>query len=237
MHARSFHFSVIRRTLAWTAASVTWVRDHSCAYVYTRGLGTPTGRGGGIAHCYQSKPVEHSNQQRCFGCRCQFWNNVSFFQTKYIDVSCKKLQQLQPRKTRQVGKLGFERSVNRFGYTRIRASHNWSNHTLQSFHSSRHCTVFVWRRFGVNEVEWTAKRNKNKNKKKLQQQKNKKINKNNNNNTQQKWQRHTTAAATTTTPAWVSTGLLLQINSATVPFLFLQLLIPSVLIIKEKNPQ
>ena len=35
-------FIVIHRTLTWTAGSLTCVRDHYCACVYTPGLGTPT---------------------------------------------------------------------------------------------------------------------------------------------------------------------------------------------------
>ena len=43
MHAGSrFRVSVIHRTLTWTTESLTCVRDHSYACVYTRGLGTPT---------------------------------------------------------------------------------------------------------------------------------------------------------------------------------------------------
>ena len=34
--------SLIYRTLAWTTISLTCVRDHPCACIYTRGLGTPT---------------------------------------------------------------------------------------------------------------------------------------------------------------------------------------------------
>ena len=34
--------SVIHRTLTWTTGSSACVRDHSCAWVYTRGLGTLT---------------------------------------------------------------------------------------------------------------------------------------------------------------------------------------------------
>ena len=34
--------SVIHRTLAWTTGSLTCVRDHSCAYTYTRWLGIQT---------------------------------------------------------------------------------------------------------------------------------------------------------------------------------------------------
>ena len=41
MHAGSFRVSVIHWTLTWTTGSLTSVRDHSCACVYTRGLGTP----------------------------------------------------------------------------------------------------------------------------------------------------------------------------------------------------
>ena len=42
MRAGSFsRVSVIHRTLTWTTGSLTCVRDHSCACVYTRGLGTP----------------------------------------------------------------------------------------------------------------------------------------------------------------------------------------------------
>ena len=37
-----FTFSEIHRTLTWTTGSLTCVRDHSYACVYTRGLGTPT---------------------------------------------------------------------------------------------------------------------------------------------------------------------------------------------------
>ena len=42
VHAGSFRVSVIRRTLTWTAGSLTCVLDHSWAWVYTRGLGTQT---------------------------------------------------------------------------------------------------------------------------------------------------------------------------------------------------
>ena len=42
VHAGSFRVSVIRRTLTWTTGSLTCVRDHSHACVYTRALGTPT---------------------------------------------------------------------------------------------------------------------------------------------------------------------------------------------------
>ena len=37
-----FSVSVIHRTLTWTTGYLTCVRDHSCACVYTCGLGTPT---------------------------------------------------------------------------------------------------------------------------------------------------------------------------------------------------
>ena len=42
MYAGSFRVSVIHRTLTWTTGSLTCVRDHYYACVYTRGLGTPT---------------------------------------------------------------------------------------------------------------------------------------------------------------------------------------------------
>ena len=42
VHAGSFSVSVIHRTLTWTSGSSLCVRDHSCACVYTRGLGMPT---------------------------------------------------------------------------------------------------------------------------------------------------------------------------------------------------
>ena len=41
VHAGSFRVSTIRRTLIYTAGSLTCVRDHSYACVYTRRLGTP----------------------------------------------------------------------------------------------------------------------------------------------------------------------------------------------------
>ena len=37
-----FRVSVIHRPLAWTTGSLTCLRDHCYAYLYTRGLGTPT---------------------------------------------------------------------------------------------------------------------------------------------------------------------------------------------------
>ena len=42
VHAGSFRVSVIHRTLTWTTGSLTCLRDHYYAYVYTRGLGTST---------------------------------------------------------------------------------------------------------------------------------------------------------------------------------------------------
>ena len=42
VHAWSFRFSVIHGTLALTTGSLACVRDHSCACVFTLGLGTPT---------------------------------------------------------------------------------------------------------------------------------------------------------------------------------------------------
>ena len=43
VHAGSFRVSVIRLTLPWTTGSLTCVRAHSYACVYTRGVwGTPT---------------------------------------------------------------------------------------------------------------------------------------------------------------------------------------------------
>ena len=43
VRAGSFRVSIIHRTLTWTIlSSSTCVRGHFCAYVYTRGLGTPT---------------------------------------------------------------------------------------------------------------------------------------------------------------------------------------------------
>ena len=41
-HAGSFRVSIIHRTLTWPTGSLTCVRDHSCVFAYTRGLGTPT---------------------------------------------------------------------------------------------------------------------------------------------------------------------------------------------------
>ena len=41
-NAGSFRVSVIHWTLTWAKVSLTCVRDHSHACVYTRGLGTPT---------------------------------------------------------------------------------------------------------------------------------------------------------------------------------------------------
>ena len=41
-HAGSFRVSVIHQTLTWTTGSLTCIRDHPYACVYTRGLGTPT---------------------------------------------------------------------------------------------------------------------------------------------------------------------------------------------------
>ena len=45
-----FHVSVIHRTLTWTKGSLTCVRDHSYASVYTRGFGTPTASQHSIFH-------------------------------------------------------------------------------------------------------------------------------------------------------------------------------------------
>ena len=43
VHAGSFRASAIHRTLTWTTGSLTCIRDHSLACVYTRGFwGTPT---------------------------------------------------------------------------------------------------------------------------------------------------------------------------------------------------
>ena len=43
VHAGSFRVSVIHQTdIFWTTWSLSCVCDHSCACVYTRGLGTPT---------------------------------------------------------------------------------------------------------------------------------------------------------------------------------------------------
>ena len=39
VHAGSFRVSVIHETLTWTTGSLSCVRDHSCACVYTRELG------------------------------------------------------------------------------------------------------------------------------------------------------------------------------------------------------
>ena len=40
-HAGSFPVSVIHQTLTWTTGSLSCIHDHSCACVYTWGLGTP----------------------------------------------------------------------------------------------------------------------------------------------------------------------------------------------------
>ena len=40
VHAGSFDVSIIHWTLTWTAGSLTYVRDHWYAFVYTHGLGT-----------------------------------------------------------------------------------------------------------------------------------------------------------------------------------------------------
>ena len=42
VHAGSFCVSIIHGTLTWMTGSLTCVRDHSYACVYTRGLGIPT---------------------------------------------------------------------------------------------------------------------------------------------------------------------------------------------------
>ena len=42
VHAGSLSVSAIHQTLTWTTGSLACVRVHSCACVYTRGLGTPT---------------------------------------------------------------------------------------------------------------------------------------------------------------------------------------------------
>ena len=42
VHARSFHVSIIHQILKWTTASLTCVRDHSYACVYTWWLSTAT---------------------------------------------------------------------------------------------------------------------------------------------------------------------------------------------------
>ena len=42
VHAGPFRISVIHWTLTWTTGSLTCIRDHSYACVYTLGLGTPT---------------------------------------------------------------------------------------------------------------------------------------------------------------------------------------------------
>ena len=42
IHAGSFRVYVVHRTLTWTTWSLTCVRDHSYAGVYTRGLCSPT---------------------------------------------------------------------------------------------------------------------------------------------------------------------------------------------------
>ena len=42
VHSGSIRVSVIHRTRTWSTGSLTCVRDHSCACVYTRGLSTPT---------------------------------------------------------------------------------------------------------------------------------------------------------------------------------------------------
>ena len=42
VHAGSFHVSIIHQTLTWTTGCLTCVRDHSYAWAYTQGLGTPT---------------------------------------------------------------------------------------------------------------------------------------------------------------------------------------------------
>ena len=42
VRAGSFRVPVIYRTLTWTTGSLTCVRGHACACVYTQGLGTPT---------------------------------------------------------------------------------------------------------------------------------------------------------------------------------------------------
>ena len=41
-HAGSFRVSTIHRTLTWTTGSLTCVREHAYACVYTRGFDTPT---------------------------------------------------------------------------------------------------------------------------------------------------------------------------------------------------
>ena len=40
VHAGSFHVPIIHRTMTWTTGSLACVPDHSCACVYTLGLGT-----------------------------------------------------------------------------------------------------------------------------------------------------------------------------------------------------
>ena len=42
VYVGSFRVSVNHRTLTWATGSLTYTRDHSYAYVYTRELGTPT---------------------------------------------------------------------------------------------------------------------------------------------------------------------------------------------------
>ena len=54
MHAGSFCLSVIHRTLTWTTGSLTCVRDHSYACVYTRG---------GVGH-KDSESAQHFDSEK-----------------------------------------------------------------------------------------------------------------------------------------------------------------------------
>ena len=42
VHAGSFRVCIIHQTLTWTTGSLTCVRDHSYACIFTQVLGTPT---------------------------------------------------------------------------------------------------------------------------------------------------------------------------------------------------
>ena len=65
VHAGSFCVSVFHRTRTWTTWSLTCVRDHSCACVYTRGLGTPTTS----QHIFDSEKLTKFVCTRIYGIR------------------------------------------------------------------------------------------------------------------------------------------------------------------------
>ena len=92
--AASFRGSVIHQTLTWTTGSLTCVRHHSYAYVYTWGLGTLTAR----------QHISDSEELTSFSCApngLQILGHQILSQTLYQPeplwrswISCRKVTQI-----------------------------------------------------------------------------------------------------------------------------------------------